>query len=227
MPPFYVSTRSPDDWRGLLADPDKHWKRGYSAHALAHCWEEAKGFPASIQHAFSRSGIAAFEHPEILVAIPEHQVSLPGGPRPSQNDIWILARSGAGLLSIAVEGKVAESFGPTLAEWRRNASTGKQERLSFLGETLGITAEPSGAVRYQLLHRAASAILEAKRFEAVHALMLVHTFNQEGMWFEDYRNFLSLFSVSAAKEIVQRAGTRGSVDLYFAWVTGEAQYVLA
>lgn len=48
MPSFYVPTRSPDDWRLLLADPDEQWKRGYSAHALARCWEGAKGFPASI-----------------------------------------------------------------------------------------------------------------------------------------------------------------------------------
>lgn len=44
MSHIYIPTTSPEDWRRLLAEPDKHWKRGYSARALACCWE-TEGFP--------------------------------------------------------------------------------------------------------------------------------------------------------------------------------------
>ncbi|MFA7012304.1 MAG: hypothetical protein WC202_05045, partial [Desulfobacterales bacterium] len=51
--------------------------------------------------------------------LPEHKVPLPGGSRSSQNDIWVLARSKGQLISIAVEGKVSETFGPTVQECGR------------------------------------------------------------------------------------------------------------
>jgi hypothetical protein len=46
---------------------------------------------------------------------------------------------------------------PTLDEWRADASTGKDKRLRFLLRTLGMAAIPGGDIRYQFLHRAASA----------------------------------------------------------------------
>ncbi len=104
-----VPAVSPEDWQRLLAEPDKHWRRGYSAHAIAHCWQEADGFPEEIAGVLSRC--PRFEKLELLIAIPEHQVPLPGGHRPSQNDVWALARGPHGLVSIAVEGKVSEPFG--------------------------------------------------------------------------------------------------------------------
>ena len=85
----------------------------------------------SVQSVFSESG-APFNALEPLVVIPEHKVPLPGGSRPSQNDIWILAKAHDDLVSIAVEGKVSEPFGPTMAEWLVNESKGKRKRLEFL-----------------------------------------------------------------------------------------------
>ena len=58
-----------------------------------------------------------FADVEMLIGLPEHKVALPGGARASQTDLWVLARTNDDLISIAVEGKVRESFGPTLAEW--------------------------------------------------------------------------------------------------------------
>ena len=49
---IYISSESPEDWQKLLASPEKHWKTGFSAKALAFCWEEAKGFPKEIQEVF-------------------------------------------------------------------------------------------------------------------------------------------------------------------------------
>ncbi len=41
-------------------------------------------------------------------------------------------------------------------------------------------------VRYQLLHRTASVVIEAKRFHATTAVMIVHSFSPELKWLESW-----------------------------------------
>jgi hypothetical protein len=36
-----VPTQSAQDWKRLLAEPEKHWKPGYSAILMAQSWEIA------------------------------------------------------------------------------------------------------------------------------------------------------------------------------------------
>ena len=50
---YYIPTKGPEDWKGLLAQPEKHRRTGYSAKTLAHCWEDAHGFPKCVQTVFS------------------------------------------------------------------------------------------------------------------------------------------------------------------------------
>ncbi len=127
-------------------------------------------------------------------------------------------------MSIAVEGKVAETFGPTVQEWQAEASPGKSERLAYLLNLLGLSTVPE-TTRYQLLHRTASAIIEAQRFNAAHAVMLVHSFSQSNEWFRDYAAFVSLMGGSATENGVVSVGARSGVPLYLAWVRGNAQYL--
>jgi Domain of unknown function (DUF6946) len=60
----------------------------------------------------------------------------------------------------AVEGKVAEPFGPLVSEWlvadAQGPSPGKLERLAFLCERLSLNDDDCQSVRYQLLHRTVS-----------------------------------------------------------------------
>ncbi|CAG9165211.1 hypothetical protein LMG23992_00355 [Cupriavidus laharis] len=160
----------------------------------------------------------------MLLGIPEHQVALPGGSTKSQNDVWVLGKRDGELVSIAVEGKVAEPFDRTVAEWLERETPGKHVRLQFLGKTLGLSEMPS-TIRYQLLHRTASAILEAERFNAAHALMLVHSFSQTHDWFEDYQAFAALFGIEAELNRVHRAKRVGKVTLHLGWVCGSAEYL--
>ena len=88
----------------------KQWKAGYSARTLAHCWEAADGFPSEVAQALSQTTDALLANLMPLLAVPEFKVPLPGGPRASQNDLFVLARSSSGPVSIMVEGKVKESF---------------------------------------------------------------------------------------------------------------------
>jgi hypothetical protein len=123
-------TTGPGDWQKLLADPKKHWRPGYSAHTLAHCWEASEGFPKRVEEVLGQSTDPLLANLCPLLAVPEFKVPLPGGNRASQNDIFVLARSSSGPVSIMVEGKVGESFGPTLRDWSPNASSGRRNASS-------------------------------------------------------------------------------------------------
>ncbi|MBE0568394.1 MAG: hypothetical protein IH577_01800 [Deltaproteobacteria bacterium] len=224
MGKILIPARGPEDWQQFLAEPDKQWKRGYSARTLAYCWHDCDGFPAHVKKAFLSS--EHFCDLNLLVAIPEHQVPLPPYNAPaSQNDIWILARCATGLVSVAVEGKVSESFDKTLSEWNVKPSNGKTRRLDYLTSILGLERELPGTIRYQLLHRTASAVIEAKRFSARHAVMLVHSFSQEDIWFSDYAAFVSLFGGIGVMDKIVAVRELDGVLLHFGWVRGEAKYL--
>ena len=220
---IYIPAKEATDWAQLLSDPEKHWRTGYSARTLAHSWQSADGFPPEIQEAFSQNEL--LNDIQLLLAIPEHQVPLVGGSRPSQNDIWALARASTGLVSIAVEGKVSEPFGPTLSEWLAEGSKGKATRLAFLRRELNLNEALAGTIRYQLIHRTGSAVIEAKRFGAPHAVMLVHSFSSSQEWFQDFEAFAKLLRVEVAVNRVVYAGQRAGVHLHIGWICGNEEFL--
>ena len=203
-----------DDWRKL--HKKKHWRKFYSAYELAVSWESADPFlPREIQAWFGNSA-------ELLAVIPEHKTPLPGGRRPSQTDALAFIRYG-GVYAVAVEGKAHESFGPTVGEWRKDESAGKIERLKFICQTLGLPYPPANEIRYQLLHRTASAVIEAERFHADCAAMFVHSFaykqpRETSESFADFLSFLKLFNISLDDKNPY-TGTENGKPLYFAWVS--------
>ena len=218
MGKFFIPTNTAEDWKSLLAEPDEQWKEGYSAKLLAYCWQEANDFPESVQKVFRTCGIELFQQLKFLVAFPEYKVALPGGRTASQNDIFILAKGGEQLVSITVEGKKSEPFGETVAEWKSESSPGKVMRLSFLCSELELEPEQIDPIRYQLLHRTACAIIEAKKFNAQNALMLVHSFSPTNESFDDYSAFLELFGAQAEIDTITPAQNIDGIDLFFAWV---------
>ena len=229
MSKIFVPANNPEDWKPLLAEPHKHWKTGYSAKALAYCWQEANDFPEDVRRVFKKSGIGLFQNIELLIAFPEWKVPLSGGSRPSQNDIFILAKGNNQLISISVEGKVSESFGQIVAEWRSEKGEekqGKETRLKYLCDKLQLGEEQINDIHYQLLHRAASAIIEAEKFNAPNALMLIHSFSQSDEGFAGYSQFLALFGLKDIKpnSLVFAKNING-IDLYFSWVRGDKKYL--
>jgi hypothetical protein len=152
----------------------------------------------------------------------------------------VLARSPAAsaLVSIAVEGKVEESFDETVDDWRNRRaaeqlkkgrpaepSAQAQERLRFLCRLLELDQASVGDLRYQLLHRTASALLEAQRFGATHALMLVHSFSRSDSWFDDYKCFVDRMGAPAQIGRIVSVGARAGVELYLGWVRGDTRYL--
>jgi hypothetical protein len=216
---FFVSPDSPEGWAEGLAQ-ESHWRRGYSAHSLAYTWHPSDGFPPSVADAFAASELG---HLEFIVGVPEYKVALPGGDRASQTDLFVLARTQTGeKVAIAVEGKALEAFGDkTVAEWRTGGSEGKAQRLRFLLRVLGLPDDAAlSQQRYQLLHRTASPLVEAKRLNATHAVMLVHSFGGENRWFDEFAAFARLLGAEPQVGGVSRAA-RSSGSLFLGWVSDD------
>lgn len=218
MNKILTPSSGPDDWQQFLADPHKQWKRGYSAMAAALSWEAAKGLPPEIAALFG-------PHAELLFAVPEHKVALPGGRRESQCDVFALVRADDETIAVSVEAKVNEPFGPTVGEWMVGGSPGKVERITYIRHLLGLPDDPLRDVRYQLLHRSAAAVIEAMRFKTDRAAMVVQSFSQEHRWFEDFAAFTALLGLEAERGSPVRHILPCGKPLDLGWAVGSAAYL--
>ena len=218
MKRILVPTRAPEDWKWLLAKPDLHWRPGRSAMACALAWETAESrLPKKISAVLDASGKAALNGLDLLTAVPEWQVALPGGTTTSNTDVMAFCSNAAGLCVIAVEAKVDESFGPLLGEKRRGAENGVLTRIDFLHEVLQVP--PLGDnIRYQLIHRTASAILTAHDFHATTAVMLVQAFDSPAHRRDDFDRFIDATGAVRLNGAVWQLTDHLHPRLYLAWV---------
>ena len=194
--------------------------------SAAACWEEASPhFPSEIRRVLDASNDPALTGLELLAAIPEWEVDLPGGTRPSQTDILALASNAANLVVLGVEAKVDETFGPTIGEKRVEPSNGQSERLTFLERELGLAKSLPDAVRYQLLHRSVSALLTARAFHAPVAAMLVHSFCPKSTWRDDFTAFCAALSCKQITADLFEVPTVAGPRLLLGWCGGDTRYL--
>jgi hypothetical protein len=221
---IFVPSRTGSDWHRLLAKPDLHWKSGRSAMTAAACWHAAADrLPSEIVSLLSGSDEPALQDLRLLAAIPEWEVPLPGGNRSSFTDVLALARNTLGLCAIAVEAKAGEDFGPTLSAWMSDASDGREARLKYLQDLLGATFP--GTMRYQLLHRTASALLAAMEFHAATAVMLVHAWNSTPEQRQDFEAFAAAMGAVHRGVAVRGIERMNAPRLYLAWCDGDPQFL--
>jgi hypothetical protein len=222
----FVPTRSATDWQRLLAKPDVHWKQGSSAMTAAVCWEAAEGsLPPEIARLLDGSADPLLVGQRLVVAFPEWSTALPGGVTTSQTDVLAVCRNDRGLCVIGVEAKVLEPFGPLVAVKRvESASSGQVERLEYLHELLGVD-HFDDQIRYQLLHRTASALLAAREFHSAAAVMLVHAFDTPADRRSDFEAFrLALGADEVALDLYRVALFEQPV-LFLAWCDGDSSFL--
>lgn len=223
---IYIRTQGPSDWKRLLAQPDLHWKTACSAMTAAACWDAAgAGLPREVDQVLSDTRIPALCNLELVAAFPEWETALPGGKRASCTDVMAIARNESGLVAIGVEAKVEEPFGPTVGEKRAAASPGQAERLEYLESLLQIPAGFDDAIRYQLLHRTASAMLTAQKFHAQAAVMLVHSFSPAGKWRPDFDAFVTALGTQQLTPNAYRATHIPGPTLFLAWCPGDLRFL--
>ena len=198
-------TRGVCSWRDRLASPDRQWKRCFSAIETAVSWELASksksGIPDPIARLFRDSGHG---DPVLLFAIAEHKVDLPGGDAAAQCDVWALVQTSGGMLSLSVEAKAKEAFGDeVLEQWlvagKTEASkTNRKERWDFIRLHLP-KGESFLQVRYQILHRCAASVIEAKRLQLQSAAFVVQAFNTPDQSFREYALFCKALKIPAKR----------------------------
>ena len=213
-PLILIPSKGPEDWKRLLANPNSQSKKARSAERCAECWENAvrknaSGMPAEIAEILPPGA-------KLILAIPEHKVCIPPDRRwQSQSDVFALVRIAEITCTLAVEAKVDESFDKPIGALRKKpAGDGgktREARWRTLCGTLGAKAPPPGHLYNQLLHRTASAIYEAERFNADQAAMIVHRFpslrghSRDGFkHFAAFCNFLGIKRVSRGTRMTKK-----------------------
>jgi len=221
-----VETRGLCNWRERLAKPDSQWKRGYSALETAVSWEIAgrqpAGLPEPIADLFRGSILG---EATLLLAIAEHKVPLVGGLADSQCDVWALLNTASGDISLSIEAKANESFGQgneSLKDWllagesersRRN----RKNRWEHVSAHLPRAAQDAySLVPYQLLHRCAAAVIEAKRFRLPNAALVVQAFGAPDESFEAFGRLCHAMSVDARRGQMQMT-TVDAIRLGVGW----------
>ena len=216
-----VPTDGPETWKRFLAEPEKQWKLGFSAMSTACSWEQVDGLPPEIAALFESAAETALRDAKLTLAIPEYKVALAGGSRPSQNDVFAVLSCSNGLITMMVEGKAREDFGPLVGDWAKNTSSqGVRARLGHIMQSIGLGQPPPDDVRYQLLHRSASAVIEAKRFHAPFAAVVIQSFEARDTenHYGDFCNFVRLFGITPAKGILLELSQPCGCRLFAAWV---------
>jgi Domain of unknown function (DUF6946) len=212
-----VPTTGSLSWKPLLGDPELHWKEGRSAKLMADLWESAPDMPAELKAVLEAAG---FADPELLFAAPEWVTELPDGLRGSQTDLFCLIRSDEKVLAVGMEAKVDESFGPTVGSWLDNPSPARPKRLIHLVDMTG-ASEPPPSLRYQLIHRTASAMIEAKRFGADAAVMLIMSFSNKKAGYVDFEAFAKWLGVDEVQpNQLMKISTQSEQSLAIGWLTG-------
>ena len=220
IPRLHVPLLEPEDVVRHLGKREKHWKEGRSAHALANVWSEFNALPPKVKAMLGSH--SDFQAVELIDAFLERQVDLQSEGRPSQTDLLAVVGIGERLAVVAVEGKAGEPFGERVEEWL-DGSTKKEKRLEGLCRILNLPRAAAMPLRYQLLHRSVSAIIEAHRYRTKIAVLLIHGFTDDPKGMADFTAFLKALGFQEqGLDILAGPELLDGVSLYAGWVRDKA-----
>jgi hypothetical protein len=212
---LWLPLRKAEDVKPFLADPGQY-QDNHSAKLIAETWSAANELPPKVKQVLTRR----FSEAILIDGFLERCTELGDGLRPSQSDVLAILALNDELAVMAVEGKVTESFGELVSVWWTGASntSGKPLRLEMLKKTLGLADVDVGGVRYQLLHRTASAIYEAQRYRSKVAAMMVHSFDPDSSGLSDFTLFAEQMGLpdAGAGRLVGPVA-RDGVELHLGW----------
>lgn len=179
------------------------------------------------------SGITSLFGLRLDTAIVEKPVVLDNEKAPSMTDLMGYARNAAGNpVILAVEGKAQEAFGLPVRSWLRGDALeppvdatprkSRTRRFDFLCARLGLGVDLECVLRYQLLHRTVSAVMEAELHAAAAAVVIVHAFGATSAanW-NDFERFLEALNAGPAApgKVTSpvRVGSQRSTETCFLW----------
>lgn len=216
-----VPLLTPEDVIPHLGKPT-HWKQGRSAKSVADSWFQANDLPERVRAVVEQS--EELMGAELVDSWMERCTDL-GDKRGSATQTDLLAILGVGdeLAVMAVEAKVTESFGPLVSEWIGEGGEGKEDRLQRLCDLLGFDRACVGDLRYQLFHRTAAAILEARRYRANKAVLMVHSFCPDATGLADFVAFYERMGIiGAGRDRLSAPKTVAGVTLWIGWASDQS-----
>jgi hypothetical protein len=207
----------PEDVIPHLRKGDLHWRDGYSAKAVCASWFNANDIPPSVRRVLETAN--EYQGAELVDAWLERCTHLPWGRgNPTQTDLLAVLAVGDELAVFAVEAKVKESFGPHVQDWLAEGGNNRAERLHGLCNLLDLSVETLSGLRYQLLHRTAAAVLEAKRYRASHAAMIVQSFCPDSTGLPDFQSFAQAMAYGHVDaDSISSPKVLGSIALRIGW----------
>jgi uncharacterized protein DUF6946 len=229
MTSFYGFKRlaKPEDWRRVASTDMRP-----AAYELAQTWQAAGGIPPGIKKALDDFHAPPISGLSLDVAIVEMPVFV-DTKTAATTDLMGYARNRADEpVVLAVEAKAHEPFGLPVRSWLRgevdepSSNTephpARERRFAFLCERLGFSVDLECGLRYQLLHRTVSAVMEGELHAAAAVVVLIHDFGESapGNW-KDYELYLDAlgFPSVVPGQVVGPAllGSRRSMPTYFLW----------
>lgn len=194
-----------------------HWKEGRSAKCLTDQWWLENDLPPSIRAILCQA--TEWRQTELLDAFVERCTNLGDGRGShSQSDLLAIVGLGSELGVLCIEAKVDEGFDRTVADWLKSDSPGKRARLTRLCQTLRLQERAAAPLRYQLLHRTVASIIEAKRYRASHAAMIVQSWSSGLDGFDDFVAFFAAVGVEVREPgVLSDALMLDGVQLRTAW----------
>lgn len=210
----------PEDVKPHLGGPT-HWKQGYSAKAVADSWFQANDVPPKVRSLLDQS--PELRGAELIDAWLERCTDLcDKRGTATQTDLLAVLGVGDDLVIMAVEAKVAEGFDKPVSKWLGEGREGKADRLQGLCELLGFQRDNVGDLRYQLFHRTAAAILEARRYRANKAVLMVHSFCENATGLGDFTAFFERMGVhGCGKDALGGPVSVGGMSLWVGWTGDE------
>ena len=96
---------------------------------------------------------------------------------------------------------------------------------NYLHAALCLDVPLKDEIRYQLLHRAVSALQTAEDFHARSAVMLVHSFSPTCRWREDFLSFCKAMMATPLTSDIYVVPRFECPRLYLGWCTGDERFL--
>lgn len=216
---IHVPLLQPEDVIPHLGKGALHWKEGRSARLLAEQWFTANSIPDSVASLLDDT--EEWRGAALVDAFLERVTDLPwGSGAGTQTDLLATVRLKTDELAVlGIEAKVDETLGPLCSEWLAAGKSNREERLRGLCRFLGVPFSEASPFRYQLFHRIAGALLEAERYGAKTAALLVQSWCPKRTGFKDFCAFSEWagFGLVAPGRLSPTKRV-GSVKLRLGWV---------
>lgn len=189
----------------------RHWKCGYSAKEFARSFFSSSGGKGALPTELEALLATRFNPPFKVKGEPERIVRIDAlkGGQPNLDLAAVVSHS-SGVVALAIEAKVEEPFGSTIAEKLASKKTGKdpspgtRERIETLRKALCPSLSRDGSpflkLRYQLLYGVAAALCHAKAQGCPAAIYVAYTVGKPSAekWTDNQKAYCDLLSALGA-----------------------------